>query len=162
MGTPLYAGLHLSKKGNHRVVWWDPRALELDKQEEAGLRQQRILAADQGELFATEGERLYASWKDERARAHASGVIPTLRVRSVTQAAESGTAQRPIALERTNAPRENRPHGRRFGSFVHAVLATISLDATESAISAHAKTQARMFSATDDEVTHAIAAATFA
>src|SRR6185503_17175047 len=48
---PIYAGMHRSKVGDHPIVWWDPHALELDKQEEAGLRQQRILAADQGELF---------------------------------------------------------------------------------------------------------------
>jgi ATP-dependent exoDNAse (exonuclease V) beta subunit len=159
MIEPIYAGLHRSRKGNHAVVWWDPRALELDKQEEAGLRQQRILAADQGELFANEGERMYAAWKESRTKARATGSVATIRVQSVTRAAESVTAKHSVALEQTNVARDKRPRGRRFGSFVHAVLATIPLDADEAAIRVHARTQARMFSATDDEITHAILAA---
>ena len=54
------------RSGKHRVVWWDPAVLELDKQDDVGLRQQRILAADEGAAVATEGERLHAEWQARR------------------------------------------------------------------------------------------------
>ncbi len=41
-------GVHAPMAGSHRVVWWDPGALDLDREPEAGLRQQRILQADAG------------------------------------------------------------------------------------------------------------------
>ncbi|WP_438017637.1 UvrD-helicase domain-containing protein [Sorangium sp. So ce315] len=41
-------GEHAPMVGAHRVVWWDPATLDLDREPEAGLRQQRILQADAG------------------------------------------------------------------------------------------------------------------
>jgi hypothetical protein len=38
------------------VVWWDPKVLRLDAQERVGLRQQRVLEADEGGPAAAEGE----------------------------------------------------------------------------------------------------------
>ncbi|HSQ62351.1 MAG TPA: UvrD-helicase domain-containing protein, partial [Polyangiaceae bacterium] len=40
-------GLHLPQGGAHTVVWWDPRALRLRAEHDAGLRQQKILAVDE-------------------------------------------------------------------------------------------------------------------
>ena len=147
-------------KGQHQIVWWDPRALELDRQDEAGLRQQRILAADQGSLFANEGARLYEQWRDARTKALATGAVPTLRVRSVTEArAEAGAAQ-PVEVLATDAERATRPRGRRFGSLVHAILATVPLDVAADALAVHARTLSRMFSATEEEVSAAVDAVT--
>ena len=57
MGASVRPGLHLPQAGGHGVVWWDPHALDLDRQEEVGLRQQRILEADEGgENVAQDGQ----------------------------------------------------------------------------------------------------------
>ena len=40
-------GLHAPRAGAHRVVWWDPHALVLDREIGGGIRQQQILAADE-------------------------------------------------------------------------------------------------------------------
>ena len=41
--TCVRPGLHTPSAGTHGVTWWDPRALDLGREEEAGLRQQTIL-----------------------------------------------------------------------------------------------------------------------
>ena len=50
-----------------------------------------------------------------------------------------------------------RPHGRRFGALVHALLASIDLDAGVDAIKAGAITHGRLVDATEEEVEAAIA-----
>ena len=46
--TCVRPGLHTPSAGTHGVTWWDPRALDsFGREEEAGLRQQRILVADE-------------------------------------------------------------------------------------------------------------------
>jgi ATP-dependent exoDNAse (exonuclease V) beta subunit len=156
LAVPIRAGLHEAKKGGHAIVWWDLKHLELDKQEDAGLRQQRILAADEGSLFAGEGERTHAEWKARIVEARARGAAPSFKIESVTRAAIAPVAPSGVRLEATSASREKRPHGKRFGSLVHAILATVPLDASRGAVETHARTQARMFSANDREVAAAI------
>jgi ATP-dependent exoDNAse (exonuclease V) beta subunit len=57
-----------------------------------------------------------------------------------------------------------RPHGKRFGTLVHAVLATVELDADRAGVAAAAALQGRLLGATAEEVaaaadttTHALA-----
>ncbi len=106
-----------------------------------------------------------------RARASA----PSLTVRTVTwlagsapHAPETGAeneaseepASRPdVTVEMIARPEETRPGGRRFGSLVHAILATIDLNADAEAIQASAALPGRMHSATKDEIDAAVMAA---
>src|SRR4030095_10301566 len=64
--APVNAGRLTPRAGRHSVVWWDPKALELDAQERVGLRQQVILEADEGGSAAAEGEGGPAQWQGER------------------------------------------------------------------------------------------------
>jgi len=50
----------------------------------------------------------------------------------------------------------NRPRGPRFGSLVHAVLATLPLDASVDLVDRGARTQARILNASGDEIRAAI------
>src|SRR5262249_9771578 len=118
-------GLHKPEAGTHGVVWWDPKALELDKSDDVGLRQQRILAADEGNVVATEGERLHTEWQARRASLLAKGSAPSFRVATVTELKDNAPAQAPqidVAMASTRLARTARPHGKRFGILVHAVL----------------------------------------
>ena len=156
-------GLHVAPTGKYGVVWWDPLALELNKEEEAGLRQQRILAADESGAVAEEGDREYAQWQARRAGLLERGGTPTFCVRTVTGGAE-GPAARAVAVtvEQTSASRRPRPHGTRFGTLVHSVLAGVPLDAEQTQLTSIARTHGQMLAATPEEVDSAVEAVTAA
>ncbi|MDB4995849.1 MAG: ATP-dependent nuclease, subunit, partial [Myxococcaceae bacterium] len=145
-------GLHRPRLGSHRVVWWDPNVLDLDKEHDVGLRQQRILAADDGGV-ATEGERLHAAWQATRVSVRDAGAKPSLAIQTVTgskDAAAPGAAV-PASLaavpsvphETTGASRSGRPRGKRFGVLVHAILAATPLDASPAKLAEVARAEGR-------------------
>ncbi|HMJ56834.1 MAG TPA: UvrD-helicase domain-containing protein [Polyangiaceae bacterium] len=156
-------GRHAPAVGTHKVVFWDPSALALDKQDEVGLRQQRILAADEGESVANEGERLHAEWQTRRAALLERGALPSFRIATPTEAKEgvvattAGQGAIDVRLDATEAPRIGRPHGKRFGILVHAVLSTIDLGAGAKRIENQARAQGRLLGATHDEIAAAAA-----
>jgi ATP-dependent exoDNAse (exonuclease V) beta subunit len=137
------------------VVWWDPTTLVLDVQESAGLAQQRILAVDERGVRAEEGVQAHAAWQAERVRVRAEGVAPTFRVTTATELAATGEPAAEVAVESVE-PQRTRPHGKRFGTLVHAVLAAVALDADRAAVAAVAKLEARLLGATDDETGAAV------
>ena len=109
---------------------------------------------------AQESEEQHASWKAARSNAIAAASTPTLRVRTVTEmkdepAAPSAPEPKDVVIESTDATRRARPHGKRFGILVHAVLATVALDATDVAISDAARIQGRVAGASEEEMTAA-------
>ncbi|RIK95991.1 MAG: ATP-dependent deoxyribonuclease subunit A [Proteobacteria bacterium] len=165
-GASVAPGAHHPERGEHRVVWWDPRALALDAEPTVGLRQQKILEADQGEVKTHAGERAHAAWQAQRAATRAQGAAPSLIARTVTSlAAERSAAASDVPIEvATVAPAPTaRPGGKRFGILVHAMLAAVDLhDCPPSALRALAAQQGRLVDATDAEraaATDAVAAA---
>jgi ATP-dependent exoDNAse (exonuclease V) beta subunit len=162
-GASVRPGLHEPRAGKHRVVWWDPRALDLDRAEEVGLRQQRILEADAGEVHAAEGIQAHERWQASRSQALESGAKPSIAVQSVTSLAaaraESDGSGGAVAVEEVTLDRRGRPGGKRFGILVHAVLAAVDLDADEPAVRAAARAQGRLVGASDEEVDAAAVAA---
>ncbi|MFT3775327.1 MAG: UvrD-helicase domain-containing protein [Minicystis sp.] len=166
-------GLHRTS-GGPPVVWWDPAALGLGKEPEGGLRQQRILAADTSNAVSEEGILVHRAWAEARAELLARGAQRTLHVRTVTEIVEKVTEPAPAAwatheaeagsevtveLADTGVDRRGRPHGKRFGTLVHAVLAAVDLDAGEADIEAVARAEGRLAGASAEEVTAAAAAA---
>ena len=153
-------GLHRPEAGKHRVVWWDPAVLELDKQDDVGLRQQRILAADEGAAVATEGERLHAEWQARRVSLLERGTTPSHRVVTVTELTKQDGAAAPappavapsVAIEQTDAVRTARPHGKRFGVLTHAILSAVDLASDVAAVLRIAKVEGRLLAATADEM----------
>jgi ATP-dependent exoDNAse (exonuclease V) beta subunit len=145
-------GLHVPAFGRHRVVWWDPATLALDVQESVGLAQQKILAVDERGVRAEEGVREHAAWQAERERVRAAGSAPSLSVRTVTEhAAVAAAPAVEVAVESVDAPGP-RPHGKRFGTLVHAVLAAVELDADRAGVADAAALQGRLLGATAAEV----------
>ena len=162
MDASVRPGLHLPQAGGHSVVWWDPHSLDLDRQEEVGLRQQRILEADEGGENVAEGEESHARWRTLRREAIEAGSVATLRVQSVTKLAEAeAEAERAptsdVELVEVPGDRSARPGGTRFGNLVHAALASVDFDADEDAVRACTKNQARLLGASEAEVTAATA-----
>lgn len=166
-------GLHTPRSGAHGVVWWDPRLLDLDKQPEGGLRQQRILAADERGAGPEEGVLAHRAWAERREELLRKGSAPTLTVRTATELAKGedlgASAARSslwgageIALEQVDSPREGRPRGKRFGTLVHAVLAEVDLLSGEGQVERVAAAEGRLLGAPTEEVTasaRAVAAA---
>ncbi len=157
-------GMHLPQAGTHTVVWWDPRALKLRADQDAGLRQQRILSVDEAGGHDAESEREHDAWQKKRAEGIERGAVPTHRVEIVTARSKLGgpVSMLPVAIHKTDVKREGRPRGRSFGTLVHAVLAEVSLDAGEAEIIAAARSAGRMLGGGDNDVKHAALAATAA
>jgi ATP-dependent exoDNAse (exonuclease V) beta subunit len=149
-------GLHKPAVGTHTVVFWDPSALGLDKEDDAGQRQQKILSIDDKGIVAKEGIEQHAAWRREHDAALATGSVPTLVVRTVTEEKEAKDDKGDmiaanVAFEATAAERHARPHGKRFGILVHAMLASVPLDGDATTIADASRIQARILGAPPDE-----------
>jgi len=154
---PIVPGLHRPEAGEHRVVWWDPAALVLNVRETVGLRQQRLLAADEGGVRAEQSVAAHDRWRDEGARVRGVAAAPSLRI--VTPSSEQatgldlGAAVRPeVVVERVARGDGARPHGTRFGALVHAVLASIPFDAGAATVQAGAALHGRVLGAPESEI----------
>jgi ATP-dependent helicase/nuclease subunit A len=157
-------GVHVPQAGTHEVVWWDPSVLKLRADQDAGLRQQRILAADAASPTSgrdAESEREHDAWQKRRAATLATGSTKSHRVEIVTARSKLGgpVSVLPVGIHRTDAKREGRPRGKSFGVLVHAVLGEVPLDAPDKAVRASARTAARMLNATEADAEHAATAA---
>jgi ATP-dependent exoDNAse (exonuclease V) beta subunit len=151
------------------VVWWDPGdrgKLKLGAEMQFGIRQKDLLQDSDREVVEAD-RKVYADWRASRDEAVARGSQPSLVVKTATEWAaaagedEAGLPSRdPVGTER---PRSQvaiveverdleRPAGPRYGALVHAVLATVPLDAGGNQIHEVAKLQGRILGATAQEV----------
>jgi ATP-dependent exoDNAse (exonuclease V) beta subunit len=80
-------GEHTPRTGDHRVVWWDPALLKLDRVPLGGLRQHELLTAADDPEAERAGQESYARWREFHDGAVARGRQATLRGRTVTQLA---------------------------------------------------------------------------
>ena len=149
-------------------MWWDPSVLHLGAVSSFGLRRDDLIVKD-GDMFAVD-ERMstYERWREGRRAVLASGSRPSIRVDTATAwaaaAAQSGIDAviadasdiRLIALPGS----AGRPRGPRFGTLVHAVLATVPLDAPEDVVRRTAETQGRIVGSPAEEVNAAAEVAT--
>ncbi|HEY8515121.1 MAG TPA: UvrD-helicase domain-containing protein [Candidatus Binatia bacterium] len=159
-------GVHRPEAGEHRVVWWDPATLELGARESIGLRQQRLLAADDGNVRAEQSVVAHAAWRAERERVRTTAAAPSVRVVTPSGDEALGLAldaeprvAPEVTVEQVASADLARPHGKRFGALVHAVLATVALDADAAAVTDAAVLHGRVLGASDEEVEAAAAAA---
>lgn len=153
-GASVKPGLHVPMEGTHTVVFWDPRALVLDREDDAGQRQQKVLAADEKGVVAEEGIGQHEAWKRGREDAVRAASRPSVVVRTVTEEKEAPGPASPkgVSVEATTATRAARPHGKRFGILVHAVLAAVPLDGDAAAVADAARIQGRIVGASDEEI----------
>ena len=150
-------GSHTPVSHGPNVVWWDPSALALEVEEHAPLRHRRILEADPDNKAAAESEQDYAAWKKRRTDLLGQASQPSILVQTVTAFARSeppqrSAAQPPVQIERIERGDSKRPSGRRFGALVHAMLATVDLDADADAIQASAAVNGRLLGANEEEI----------
>jgi ATP-dependent exoDNAse (exonuclease V) beta subunit len=158
--TPVRPGRLHPREGSHTVVWWDPNQLSLGVAPSVGLRQQRLLEADDPGTRASRSIEQHAAWQAARSARLAAGATPSFAVATVTAlAAEPGPTPRGVGFATVLESRDARTGGARFGSLVHAVLAAVPLDASAEALRTNAALQGRLVDATPEEVAAAALAA---
>jgi ATP-dependent exoDNAse (exonuclease V) beta subunit len=138
------------------VVWWDPRRLALDVPRVYGLRREDLIQ-DPGRETVEADRGRYEAWAAARQEAQARGARPSLTVRTATERARVGDAPALDVAVVVAGPGVARPAGPRFGTLVHATLATVALDATEAQVGEGVSLQARILGATPDEARAATA-----
>ena len=158
--APVRPGLLFPRAGTWPVVWWDPNVLDLSAEVDVGLRQQRVLQADESGAAAEQGVRDHERWRDARAERLERGAQPSIVAAPVTAiAAKSAGDARDVEIVEVAVERAARPGGRRFGTLVHALLAVAPLDADADALARAAALQGRIVGATDEEIAAAVVAA---
>lgn len=148
----------------YSVVWWDPRALHLGAASSFGLRRDDLIVKT-GDMFAVQ-ERLadYERWRAERTATLAKGTRESITVKTATawaaEMARSGLDEAlldPSAIQVIELLESaDRPRGPRFGSLVHAILATVPLDADVDVIEGFGSMHARIFGAPPHELAAAV------
>jgi ATP-dependent exoDNAse (exonuclease V) beta subunit len=149
-------GLHLSEVGAQRVVWWDPALLPPLATSSSGIKSDVLLhdSPDAAKSLAD-----YETWRSTRSALLERGAKKSLQI---VRAAEALTAGPAVTLETTEAPREGRPRGRRFGALVHAVLADVPLNAQAADVERTVIAQARALGSPESEQRAAVSAVTAA
>jgi ATP-dependent helicase/nuclease subunit A len=149
-------GLHRPQQGGHQVGWWDPSRLVIEVEEAMGLRQNKLLQADEKHEISTRGVEANREWQEKRAAALAAGAAPSLKVATATELALTATAsglahagEIRVAQVKRNT---GRPGGKRFGTLVHATMTRVAFDADRPAIANAAASEGRIMDASPAEV----------
>jgi len=157
-GPPACVAPGLHTIDGRDVVWWDPTILRLDAAPVLGVRQEDLIEKTDEAVVAADRAR-YDSWLGARNGAIARAAAPSLRLYRATDLVGAAThdssspeaallASLPldeVAVERTGtAAVGRRAGGARFGSLVHAILASVPLAAEEPEITRLARLHARL------------------
>ena len=158
-------GVHEPELGDSKVVFWDPHALSLDQEDEVGMRQQKILAADKEGVVATSSVDQHAAWAAAHDDAVLRASVPRMITATVTKRRTEALPGEVLLVPVTVASARDessadRPRGARFGTLVHEMLATLPIDATKKDIAGVAELCGRMLAAPPAEVSAATLAVT--
>src|SRR5258708_21093268 len=121
-----------------------------------GLRQDKLLQADENKQASDRGVKLHEEWSAKRAAMLALGMTPRMNVATATELALAAPTDGPasaetIAIEETRRDR-GRPHGKRFGTLVHLTMLRAPIDADARVIGKIAASAAKMNAAPDNVV----------
>lgn len=150
-------GLVVPEVGTHAVVFWDSNALALGKEEDVGIRQQRVLAKDDGGTGVTQGEAEHATWLAARAAALGRGAETRRAFQSVTSWAQ-GQGGAPSVERVTVRDAARAVRGPRFGTLVHAIFEHAAFDSKLADIERLAEALGRRYFATPAEIAAAASA----
>jgi ATP-dependent exoDNAse (exonuclease V) beta subunit len=155
--TNVRPGAHAFGSGNeaYSVVWWDPRILDLGKTPSFSIRQEHLLKEGDPTIVETD-LRNYNTWRAEHEKIVQNGSLPQVQVQTVTRRAQTSKIEAEVTVVGMAA--DNRVFGPRFGSLVHAVLATVPLDGTIEQMMDAATLHGRVFGATVEEIETAASA----
>ncbi len=138
----------------YKVVWWDPRTLELGKAPSFSIRQQELLEKASDEVIHKRLED-HRGWKDAREKLITAGSAPSIIFKTATERAKSKLLLE-VKIEVVEIAKVPRPFGPRFGTLVHGTLATIAFDDRRDQVREASELQGRILGASPDEVNAAV------
>jgi ATP-dependent exoDNAse (exonuclease V) beta subunit len=139
----------------YSVVWWDPLLLEVSSDEGRGLRRNDLIAKDASPIDVAADRARYDEWRARRTAVQEQGSAPSMVVTTPTLMKElSGSGTRDpgsaVAVEDASVG-SLRPSGKRFGTLVHALLASVPLSATPDEVEELAALHGKLLGATGEE-----------
>jgi ATP-dependent helicase/nuclease subunit A len=142
-------------KGHYAVVWWDPQLLDARAEDPRGLRRDDLISKDAKPEDVSSDRLRYEQWRARRTAVQEVGARPSVLIRTATEFANEGSPRpdidpNAVAIEEVPS-RLPRPSGKRFGTLVHALLASVSLSATLDDARELATLHSRLLGATDEE-----------
>jgi ATP-dependent exoDNAse (exonuclease V) beta subunit len=150
-----YTLLEPVSKQTYTVVWWDPLLLDALPQNTRGLRRDDLISKDASPADVAGDRARYDAWRERRRQAQLAGSAASLIVSTATEMTTAAAGRSEpvpdILVEDAAQLNERRPSGKRFGTLVHAVLATLPLDAGPSDADELAALYAKLFAAPDRE-----------
>jgi ATP-dependent exoDNAse (exonuclease V) beta subunit len=135
----------------YSVVWWDPLLLQAAPDDARGLRRDDLISKSANTKDVAADRATYDRWREQRAAVQARGIVPSLTVATATELAEKSPGKADQVTIEDAGFGVIRPSGKRFGTLVHAVLATLPLSATADEAHELAALHAKLFAAPDDE-----------
>jgi ATP-dependent exoDNAse (exonuclease V) beta subunit len=135
----------------YSVVWWDPLLLQSSPDDARGLRREELISKSATSEQVAADRANYDRWREQRTATQASGAAISLQIATATEAAEFQTVDAAAITIEDAGFGVMRPSGKRFGTLVHAVLATLPLDADKSDVNELAAMHAKLFGAEDEE-----------
>jgi ATP-dependent helicase/nuclease subunit A len=150
----------------YSVVWWDPRELEATPDDARGVRREDLISKDAKPADIAADRARYEEWRRRKEAATQAGSAPSMRVATATEAAAKTPGPQQAQIQSSSVLVEDasqvidaRPSGKRFGTLVHALLATLPLDADADEIADLTAVHAKLFAASDEERSAATAMA---
>lgn len=129
-------GMHAPCKGEHRVMWCDPAALDLTEKRSSGLQYESVLTGS-----AEQGLVEYRAWQTAQQEIVDRAAKPAYRIERATDAGMVDSAD----VEVVSIPKQGtRPAGRSFGKLVHALLQEVRLPASREDLEEIAQVEARI------------------
>ncbi len=135
----------------YSVVWWDPLLLQAAPDDARGLRRDDLISKYANAEDVAADRATYDRWREQRAAVQARGIVPSMHVATATELAEKSPGKADQVTIEDAGFGVIRPSGKRFGTLVHAVLATLPLSATADEAHELAALHAKLFAAPDDE-----------
>jgi ATP-dependent exoDNAse (exonuclease V) beta subunit len=146
--SSVHPGLHYPLRGSHRVVWFDPAALDLSGKRTMGLQYEEVLTGS-----AEEGLALYDEWKTRQAGIVSQGAKPQFEIERATEM----TFTVANAVDLVRVPKQGtRPAGRSFGKLVHALLQQADLPVRRENLEFIGRVEARILGSEESEIAPAI------
>jgi ATP-dependent exoDNAse (exonuclease V) beta subunit len=126
---------------------------------------EKLIAADEGATRSQAGIESHGEWQEARTRVRDAASTPTLRVVTATERAIERTVSTGTEEKHNEAASEvliesagidfSRPHGKRFGTLVHAVLSLVDLGADAAGVQSISELQGRLLGAPSQEIASA-------
>ena len=133
------------------VTWWDPLLLGKLPDGTRGIRREELISKDANPADVAADRAAYDEWRERRSTVQAKGSTASMRVLTATELAEASTEKADEITIEDAGFGVMRPSGKRFGTLVHALLATLPMQASSDEVHELATLHAKLFAAPDDE-----------